>query len=537
MTVALELARRGCQVKLYEQKSMLGGNLGSRERPGGELTDIYPHMYLAWYRNFWRMIDSVGVDRAERFAEFSTVYQLRRNGEHFAPLRGGYTPRRMLENLSSGVATPPEMFLLGYAMVDLLAERTEPTVLLANMTLSGFLSARRPYMTRGVIEAVETFITSVWAIPAYLVSAEDCWSYLAYSFADPEPQSWLARGPAQEVVVAPVQKALLDAGVEIRHNAEVVGVRRQGARASTIALRRTRFSPRSGTWQGTGPERTEEVDELVLALPPKTLAALVRRGAPGERLVDAEGDLAQFARLSTQQVPIVYLHFKRRLEQIPLEPVGLFDSKLLLAFTDVSRTWPGLSAGTVLAVSCSEPYGLAGADPTENGFQIVEELGEYLHFRVGAAWGESPDIDWERTHFDENTDAQLSLNAIGTDPWRPAASYERLDNVAFAGDLCRQDIGLTTIESAVASGLEASNAIIARRGIGEEIEVLRPRTLPGPYYVFLRYALLPTALAMKALSCGLDPILDRTPRGKSAESLLRYLLTPGLAPRGHRRDS
>ena len=73
MTTALRLAERGYRVKLYEQKSMLGGNLATRTLVNGGLLDVYPHMYVSWYRNFWRLLEDVGVDRSKRFTRFRKV--------------------------------------------------------------------------------------------------------------------------------------------------------------------------------------------------------------------------------------------------------------------------------------------------------------------------------------------------------------------------------------------------------------------------------------------------------------------------------
>jgi uncharacterized protein with NAD-binding domain and iron-sulfur cluster len=89
LTAALRLAQRGYRVKLYEQKAILGGDLGSRHEPDGVDLDVYPHMYLSWYQNFWRLLEEVtGEDRKERFRPFRTVKQLRR-GEfpRFTPSR------------------------------------------------------------------------------------------------------------------------------------------------------------------------------------------------------------------------------------------------------------------------------------------------------------------------------------------------------------------------------------------------------------------------------------------------------------------
>jgi hypothetical protein len=552
MTAALRLAEQGYRVKLYEQKSMLGGNLASRKLATGGIVDVYPHMYLGWYKNFWRMMKDVGVS-TDNFTPFTSVKQLARGAfPHFTALQNGYTLRQILENVSSGVGPPEDMFIFGYASIDLLAELMNPTVRLQNMSLSGFLNAR-PYMTDVAAEAYETYITRVWAIPAYLVSAKDCRTYLRYCFAEANPEAWLARGPAASAVIAPLEAALESAGVEIELSVEVTEVTRAGDRVSDLRLRHTKFDPASYRWLPTGEAWTETVDDLLLAVPAPTLARLVRGGKRGTRVVEVDEDLSELARMRTQRVPILHLFFKKKLEKIPAEPVGLFGSKLNLAFTDISQTWRGVpefTGKTVLAISCSEPYVLTGAHPNDNGHEILLELAEYLNFQPGTEWRESPDIDWTHTRYHENFDTELSLNAIGTDAWRPSAMSEEVSNLYFAGDFCIQDIGLSTIEAAVASGLEAVNAIVRRRNVGSAIEVLKPDRLPDSLYVGLRYAWGPYAMAAKGLSminsrgrqkrpssASGDATGSKQAASKGAESLLTYLLTPGLPARGQRRDS
>lgn len=541
MTAALRLAERGCHVRLYEQKATLGGNLASRALTPGELLDVYPHMYLGWYCNFWALMKDVGVDREARFEPFNTVKQLA-PGEfpRFTELINGYTVRQMLANIFSGIGPPADMGVFGYAIIDLLAERENPTLKLDNMSMSGFLEAR-PYITDPALAAFETYITRVWGIPSYLISASDCRTYLEYCLAEAPPLSWLARGPAAAEVIAPFEAALRAAGVEVELGVEATNVARRGDRASTITLRRTTLDPGSYTWEGTGEQWTEAVEELVLAVPAPTLTGLVRGRTAGERIVEVEPRLAELARLSTQRVPILHVYFRSRIEGIPADPVGLYESTLNLAFTDISQAWqgtPAFAGRTVLAVSCSDPYALAGAHPTENGHQMLRELAEYLNFDAGEEWGQSHAIDWVSTRFHENSDTQLTLDAIGTDSLRPAASCENVVNLSFAGDFCQQDTGLTTIEAAVASGLEAVNSVIRRRDLGAEVEVLTPKRMPGYIYVCLRYALAPSALAAKGWSLGEGQLL-RSPSSAPGqrEPLLRYLLTPGLPARRQRRES
>jgi Flavin containing amine oxidoreductase len=515
MTAALRLAERGYRVKLYEQKEILGGNLASRRQPDGAELDVYPHMYLSWYHNFWRLLgDVTGEDPYKGFLPLSSVRQLRRDEfPRFTGLTDMYSPSRMAQNLFSGVGPPADMFVFGYASVDLLAERLNPTMSLENVSVNGFLSAR-PYMTERAKAAYDSFITMVWAIPSYLASTDDYRDYLAYSLAEPTPAFRLARGPAVRQVIQPFTEALEAAGVEIVRSAQVTSVSCRDGRVSAIGLE-----------DGS----TEEVDELILAVPPDALLSLMRRaGGSGHPIVQVMPRLAEISRLRSQQIPILHLYFKRKLRRIPVEPVGLFDSSLALAFTDISQTWedvPGFAGHTVLAVSASDPYGLPGTGDDDDAFAMLRELAQYLDFDPGREWGESSDVDWDLTRYDPNTDAQLFLNETGTDVRRPAAAVKGISNLSFAGDFCVNRIGMTTIESAVTTGLEAAHVVVGRHG-GRPVEIAEPDAGPSALYVWLRYAWAPYAAAAKALSTGSD----------YARSL-RDLLTPGGPPARQRRDS
>jgi hypothetical protein len=233
----------------------------------------------------------------------------------------------------------------------------------------------------------------------------------------------------------------------------------------------------------------------------------VRAGKLGHRIVEAAPKLAEISRLRVQQIPILNLYLTRKLRQLPPEPVGLLDSSLGLAFTDISQTWhdrPDFADGTVLAVSSSDPYGLPGTGDHDDALAMLRELARYLDFDPGTAWGESPEIDWERTSYDSNNDAQLFVNETGTDVWRPNEACDGIRNLSFAGDFCRNRIGMTTIESAVTTGLEAARVIVERRGIGRPVEIVEPRSRPDLLYAWLRYAWGPYAAAATIWSRGTD---------------------------------
>jgi len=530
LTAALRLAERGYQVKLYEQKPWLGGDLASRPAPGVEL-DVYPHMYLSWYHNFWRLLeDATGDHRSERFREVEGVKQLRRNEfPTFTGLTDTYSPRHLIRNLFSGVGHPADMLVFAYAGADLLAERLNPTMRLDNVSLTGFLQAR-PYMTEEAAKAFDSFITTVWAIPSYLTSAEDYQTYLGYSMVDHTPPFWLANGSALRQVIGPITGALEAHGVEIVREVQVSGVSGTDGRVTEIRLQRAEFDEGSDSWSGVGEDWGEEIDDLVLAVPPDVLLRLIRAGERGTRLIDAEPKLAEVSRMRSQRIPIVHLYFKKKLKHIPFEPVGLYDSNYALAFTDISQSWQdvaGFAGRTVLSLSASDPFGLPGTDdPHDDAYAMLVELAEYLDFDPGSGWGESDAIDWELTRFEPNSDAQLFLNETGTDVWRPAAAFDSIDNVAFAGDFCANRIGMTTIESAVTTGLEAARAVVRRRGVGAPVEIVEPDAGSGLTYVWLRYAGMPYAAAAKAWSAGSD-----------WAGRLRGLLTPARPPARQRRDS
>jgi hypothetical protein len=522
MAAALRLAERGYKVKLYEQKSMLGGDVASRPAPGSVELDVYPHMFLSWYHNFWRLLEDARVDRNEAFSPFSSVKQLRR-GQYprFTGLTNAYSPQHLFQNLFSGVGPPADMFVFWYSTIDLLAEQLNPTMNLDDVSVTGFLHAR-PYMTERAAKACDSFITMVWAVPSYLASAEDYRTYLAYSVASYKPPGFLANGSAEQQIIGPLTAAMERAGVEVVTKVQITGVSCTDGSVTEIELQPCTFDRESYEWVGEGDAWTEDVDELVLAVPPVVLSSIVRSGEPGHRIVEVVPKLAELSRLRSQRIPILHVYFTRKLKTIPPDPVGLYDSGLALAFTDISQLWtdePRFADSTVLSVSASDPYGLPGTDPTDDAFAILRELAEYLEFDPGKRWGESNDIDWERTRYESNDDAQLFINETGIDIWRPAAECAGLSNLAFAGNFCANTIGMMTVESAVASGLGAARVIVERHGIGAPIEIIEPDASMDALCVWLRYVYGPTAFAAKAWSTGSDWMKG-----------LRSLMTPTRPP-------
>jgi hypothetical protein len=55
---------------------------------------------------------------------------------------------------------------------------------------------------------------------------------------------------------------------------------------------------------------------------------------------------------------------------------------------------------------------------------LVELAESVTGFEAPTAWGQSPDVDWDRTSYEPNADARLFVNQTGGDLWRPGASCE-----------------------------------------------------------------------------------------------------------------
>ena len=511
LTVALRLAERGYQVTVYEQKAELGGSLASR-RVGSQTVDVYPHMYLNWYDNFWKLIGDAGIvtRRDDLFLPLSNLKQLR-TGEfpHFSQLTDTYSPWHLVQNLFSGVTPPADMFVFAYATIDLLAEHLNPTTLIDQLSVNGFLHSR-PYMTKRAAEALDTWLTLVWSAHSYMTSASAYQRFLEFGYSQPVPAFWLLRGGTGQMLIDPLADAVRKHGGTIECSTQITRVSQTRGTVTEIGVQATRFDARTQQYVGKGPTRTEGVDDLVLAAGPAALSALVRTGDEGHRIIDVAPGLAELARLQTEHIPILVLHLATKLGDIPLEPVSLPGSSYSLSFTDLSQVWtndPRVGATTVLCVAASDPEGLPFTRPEDDGFAMIEQLGEYLPgFDVGTRWGESADIDWTKTVYTANGDARLFLNEPGSENWRPTAACDGMANLFFAGDFCKTEIDMATVEAAVMSGLDAAQLVVERRGLGSPVDIVSPTRFPPLLFLGLRYALAPQAYAAKAWSMFSDAV-------------------------------
>lgn len=210
-------------------------------------------------------------------------------------------------------------------------------------------------------------------------------------------------------------------------------------------------------------------------------------------IVDAIDELATTKTLSAEPIPVLYIGFKQGAQVNHLIPdhcyVGLTDSKYALTYVDVTQEFkaanPQLASSghpveTILALAASD-YGelpifktpsahldRPGALPSVSAEELqtledksrdllLQEAGNYLPF-------DHDDIDW--CFFRTNTNHRLFINDVDS-ARNPVKTVYRcrsnsrpiINNLAFAGDYCSQDVVMSTVEAAVESGIRAGRQL------------------------------------------------------------------------------
>jgi hypothetical protein len=177
----------------------------------------------------------------------------------------------------------------------------------------------------------------------------------------------------------------------------------------------------------------------------------------------------------------LHIYLKRRLDGLPDEHVNLLDSRYGITLVNVAPHW-GLDK-TVLNLIAGDFYPLMNLTRAKMARCILEELVEFIP-------AIDPDRDIEAMTLQPHLHEPLFLNTVGAWAARPQA-VTAIDNLFMAGDHCRTDADLATMESAVQSGLNAARAILQREGRAAAVRSL-PMDRPSPLLLaVLRYTPLP----------------------------------------------
>lgn len=538
LTAALRLAERGFDVTVYEAEPEIGGQFGAHEHGDGHYHEHCYHMLLNWYGNFWQLARDVGLDPARDVEARNAVRFAAPGGGSPLTLNSPGAAAHVMGNLLSGVAPPSDMFLHVYSLIDLLSQRFDDDTLLDRYSVNGFMQSR-PYASERSAELHDYSLAKAFASPSYLTSASSYQRFIKYGFRHPDPMMWVLRGDCHQSLHVPLRAKLIALGARVREGRRVTRV---VFRASTAGgLRAARvvsepsgaarpclmgIPPRPVTRASPDRGHTEEqaVDYVVLAVPPRAIEAI----SAGAVLTDdwnGASELPAFRqslpvgrKLKVEPMASLDLAFTRALPRLPKEHVVLLHARYGLTLIDNAQAWPGVEH-TRLNVVASDFGALSNLAPDEQLAAMLGELKRYLPFDPAR------DLDRDRTHFQPNLGAELFVNEVGGERWRPRAPTAAA-NVFLAGDYCATVIDVVTIEGAVVSGLEAARALQARAAADLDLAGDDPRARPIPLVepsayseeqmAALKWLLAPAAYVAKAWSWideQLAPSRDGSPRG------------------------
>jgi uncharacterized protein with NAD-binding domain and iron-sulfur cluster len=254
---------------------------------------------------------------------------------------------------------------------------------------------------------------------------------------------------------------------------------------------------------------------FVLATPPEVTVKLL-----GRELYEAEQRnpevsrrrrrLSDVTHLETAPMAALHLYLRNPIPGMPGEHVNLFDSRHGLSFIDVSQHWKDCAAiepyKAVLSIIASDfrPLAVLLRDRVQAGTKeediepdikremaqaLIKELREYIPI------DDANIINEGRYTIKPNFDSPLFLNTVGSWHFRPGTRTQ-IDNLYTAGDYCRTEVDLTTMESAVSSGLSTARDILRDLGIRSKVKILPLRTIPTNTLRFLKYYLFPSIIAL-----------------------------------------
>ena len=505
MTAALKLVQADFDVTLFEKSTVVGGKFGAIHVNGTPHEHAY-HFLTDGCLNFWSVAHAIDLRKPDDFVARNAVHFLRPGaGRSLASrlrrMRHGAGPLTFWENVHSGVIPPADMIAYLYSLLDLVVEggqEGDPDELefLNRVSVNGFMRSR-PYMTDLAALLHQEGLLKVFSVPSYETSVRSYRTFVRYFGRD--TGGWVLNGDVATKFWAPFVKTLAKGPGPFRHH---LGTTLDGVEIGTRDRQRVVTRVRVSE---TGTPRWIDLDYLVLAVPYPEVVRLVEQNS---RFRDAMPELLDLRRLRSRQMASLDLYFKHPLRGIPPEHVTLIDdahftgaraprrairaraqerrhvlaergdigSALGLSFIDNFQAWnPGRPPHetwlNVVASDIDQVAGLAASDAQD---EILRTLCDDVAFRPH-------DIDWNRSLLRLNADTPLFTNSVGSWQYRPhtraddpvyreRSPHGRITNLCLAGDYCRSQIDVVSLEGATVTGIAAARAIAEKCRVPDRVE-------------------------------------------------------------------
>ncbi|MEM7250306.1 MAG: FAD-dependent oxidoreductase [Pseudomonadota bacterium] len=506
LTAAWKLINAGIEVELYESNSHVGGKFGATSS-GPRFHEHAYHFLADWCVNFWDLSRAIGVG-SDRYTA-RTGYQFLRKGQFPATsaLSNLSSPQQGWNNIYSGVMPWYEILIYLHSMLDLLVENLHDDVtrrrFLNRISVNGFVASRR-YATNASALLHQNVLLRAFAAPSYRTSARTYRNFLKYAFGSPSPHFRILRTDSESGFFSPFLAALRRKSDEqnipftIKSNTRLTGFTLDDS-AGPPRVTHIHLANRDSVV-------SQPVDSVIVAIPHHALFDVIKEDTAFYR---AAPDLFAIANLNSRPLASLDLCFNRRLEGIGDEHVTLIDddcseshgfrSRFSLSFVDNAQLWDQSTTPfntTALNVVASDFESLMHLPESVAAQIIVDEFAKYVPFTPR-------DIDWDATHFQSNVDAPLFLNEVGSWDSRPTTKTA-LTNLFLAGDYCRTDADIVSLEGAVESGIRAAHLSSTRLATTAPIATSSPpKPLPEVDFdsVFaLRRLLAPWVAAAKRAS-------------------------------------
>jgi hypothetical protein len=489
MTVAKELVKKKMPVVILEAADYLGGKAAADTKDGPFVEHGY-HLFPAWYTNTRRLLRELQIE--SNFIDIHQFYQIREGAfPHFTAFRELSSLSNWWKNVRSGILPWPEALLNFYFILDLCSQSFENRKFLDKVSVNGFLRSRR-YATENLANYNHQTVLQASSIPSYDLSAKTLQKLAQCWIKERSPLVSILNGNLQDTFISPFEQFIRDRGVVVKYKRRVRGLEVTAGKVSGV-----RFDA------GIPVEETSTDDIFVLATPPEVTFRFVDDqvyAAERTKPNATEKLLAELIHLESAPMAGLTLQLNRRITYrdengqerlLPKEHVNLYGSQYKTSFIDISQHWKMSDDKTVLSIIASNFAPLKNLSEAEMTRRIIEEVWRYI-----------PCIDQKdigQAYLRPNVEAPLFLNTVGAWHFRPITKT-RIENLYIAGDYCQSTADLTTMESAVFSGLSTARDILRDRELGSPevppIELQTPRRdllLLGKYLflapaLFLKYA-------------------------------------------------